>query len=284
MASSQSVSDSQCRQCHADLAKAVSGTLRFAGTITSFVKDHPEYRVVAERRKDTAAIKLNHKKHLRPDLPGADGRPVQMQCADCHRIGTNGIPAQIEFEQHCQSCHPLAFNERIREPVPHEDLVIVQAFIRTAFSKYAGRNPNEWKKDVDWHPARNLAALRQMLDEAPRDLPQWVETQIDAADRFVLQKRCQECHYIEKGAVPTVTKTEIPALWFTQAHFSHDPHRTEPCGTCHRDVANSSETSDVLLPSRSTCLQCHKPSGSPIVCINCHTYHDKSKPVPHRER
>jgi hypothetical protein len=67
-----------------------------------------------------------------------------MQCKDCHRIGPDGIPAQIEFEQHCQSRHPL-FNERIREPVPHEDLVIVQAFIRTAFSKYAGRNPNEWR-------------------------------------------------------------------------------------------------------------------------------------------
>src|SRR5262249_10133086 len=149
---------------------------------------------------------FNHQKHLRPDLPGSDGSAVQIQCAGCHHSLENGSMAPIEFERDCQACHPLAFDERIGEEAPHEEPVIVEAFIRTAFSRYTNNNPNEWKKDPDWHPARKLADLRRMVDEAPRNLPQVIEAQIHAATHLAFEQKCQECHIVQnvEASVPIV--------------------------------------------------------------------------------
>jgi hypothetical protein len=284
------VRDNKCTQCHSALPRAtasspLSNDLKrpkggFTATVTSFSGGHPEFRVIAEHQKDEAAIKLNHQKHLRPDLPGPNGRAVQMLCADCHHIQRDGTIAPIDFERDCQSCHPLAFDERIREQSPHEDPAIVEAFIRTAFSKYTGNHPNEWKKDLDWHPARRLAELRLMVDEAPRNLPRFLETQIATATRFVFEKKCQECHIVHniEAPIPAIVKPEIPMLWMTHTRFSHLPHRMLQCQSCHKGVPGSSLTSDVLLPSRSDCLQCHNPSAAPSTCVTCHTYHEKTEP------
>jgi hypothetical protein len=89
----------------------------------------------------------------------------------------------------------------------------------------------------DWHPARNLAALRQMPDEAPRDL------YCSGSKRRLTGRPFRSPKVpgsvIEAGAVP-VTKTEIPALWFTSALLARSsPDRAV---ACHRDVANSSES------------------------------------------
>ena len=286
------VRDNKCTQCHQSLHQMTAATPvstdakrpkdGFTTMVTSFTGDHPEFRVIAEKYKDNTAIKLNHKKHVRPDLPGPGGKNVQMQCTDCHHIKENGTTmAPVEFKRDCESCHPLAFDERIKEEAPHEEPRIVEAFIRTAFSVYAGNNPNEWKKKVDWHPARNLSLLKQMVDEAPRNLPEWLEKQITASRRFAFERKCQECHTVQnvEAAIPTIVKPEIPALWLSHARFSHAPHRMLQCASCHKDVTNSELSSEVLLPSRADCAQCHNSSAAPSTCVTCHTYHDKSQPM-----
>lgn len=280
------VSDRTCTQCHEALPQATAAlpadpkgpAAGFAASVTSFSGDHPEFRIIAEHRKDETPIKLNHQKHLRPDLPGSDGKKVQMLCGDCHHMKSDGTVAPVDFERDCRSCHPLAFDERIREQAPHEDPVIVEAFIRTAFSKYTGNDPNQWKADVDWHPARKLAELNLLVDQAPRNLPALLEQRIKASTRFLFEKKCQECHLVKNLAdpIPVVVKPEIPRLWLTHARFSHTPHLSLQCQSCHKGVAESSLTSDVLLPSRSDCLQCHNPPGAPSACATCHTYHDKT--------
>ncbi len=275
------VRDAKCTQCHAALPQSTAGTPPPAGyvaRIMSFASVHPEFKVIRDHQKDTAQIKLNHKKHLRPDLPGADGRPVQMKCADCHQTDKGGTGIKpIEFERDCQSCHRLEFFELVPEPAPHEEPIYVEAFVRTALAKYAGRNPNEWKKDVDWHPARNIAELRRMVDEAPRNLPQWLERKIVDSNRLLFEKKCRECHVVQNATarIPTVVKTGIPNVWFPHSRFAHEPHRMLQCESCHKNVAESSETADVLLPSRSDCLTCHAPSRAPDRCAVCHIYHQK---------
>src|SRR5262249_32896092 len=154
-----------CVLCHRSLQHdpAITGRISrtgrpeqgFAAAVTGFSTDHPEFRIMLEGRKDPTPIKLNDAKHLRPALPGASGSRVQMQCIDCHRFtGTDSkaAPMPIEFERDCQSCHSLQFDEHIPEAAPHEEPVIVNAFIRTALSKYAGVHRDEWKTVVDWHP------------------------------------------------------------------------------------------------------------------------------------
>jgi hypothetical protein len=295
------VASPQCVQCHRLLKADAAVTARlpfvqakprpengYTETVTVFSKDHPEFRVVAEsraeNRKDATPIQLNHAKHLRAGLPGPNGSRVQMQCADCHRFSAPGVnssaaPAPIEFERDCQSCHPLHFDERIPEQAPHEEPAIVNAFIRTALSKYAGRHPNEWKTAVAWHPARKLSELRQMMEDAPKNLPDWLERRSSNANQLLFGKKCRECHVIRNAdaAAPEVVKPEIPTTWLSHSRFSHIPHRTVECTTCHAQARESTLTTDVLLPSRETCLTCHNSSraSAPEECVTCHIYHER---------
>jgi len=266
------VVDGHCTQCHRSLE--VAGSTTFAKTVTSFSGDHhPEFRVIAERRRDSSAIKLNHQIHLRADLPGPDGRPVQMQCTDCHRLGKDGSTMMpVEFERDCQSCHSLAFDPRSPEQAPHEDPQLVEAFVRVELARLAGR------KIENRTSVRSLAALRQMLSDAPRNLPETLERQITSANRLLLQTRCSECHMISNlsSPIPVVETPNIPLQWFKHSHFGHAQHRMLQCASCHADVKNSSQTEDVLLPGKTTCLHCHGSGAASADCVTCHTYHDKT--------
>jgi predicted CXXCH cytochrome family protein len=65
--------------------------------------------------------------------------------------------------------------------------------------------------------------------------------------------------------------------WFPFARFSHDSHRMLECTACH-DAANSTQTSDVLMPAIDTCRQCHNRTATGVRsdCLECHQYHDRA--------
>jgi hypothetical protein len=86
---------------------------------------------------------------------------------------------------------------------------------------------------------------------------------------------CAVCHEVTpRGtAVPVVTKPLLIDRWMTHAHFSHVSHANVKCDDCHH-ATRSSETSDVLIPARATCVTCHSPQGRVVAeCTTCHTYH-----------
>ena len=71
-----------------------------------------------EGRRDRARLFLNHARHLLAQLPAMDTPTRQawvqevgrdhMECADCHQPAGDGARFQpIQYEQHCQACHPL---------------------------------------------------------------------------------------------------------------------------------------------------------------------------------
>jgi hypothetical protein len=276
--------DKMCTACHAALETAAAFESPtggrpaggFARTVTSFAGNHPEFRVIAEARRDTAHIKLNHQKHLRPDLPGPDGRRVQMQCGACHQLNNDGrTMAPVKFEQHCRSCHALDFDQQIRQQAPHEEPDIVDAFVRIALQKYARSSSQPGRPPVEVEMPRTLAALRLMVEQAPRDLPQWLEQRVQSADRLLFGRKCKECHNVQDTSnPPVVSRVEIPEMWMSHSRFTHKPHMTLQCASCHKNAPNSSQTSDVLLPGRSECVQCHSPKGgAPDGCSSCHAYH-----------
>jgi predicted CXXCH cytochrome family protein len=266
--------DGFCTQCHESLTTDPASAIRFAVSVTRFDTDHPEFRLIAEKSPDKTPLKLNHEKHLRPDLPGPQGTRVQMVCSDCHRTDGAGQMMPIQFERDCQACHSLAFDEIIPEEAPHEAPEYVEAFVRTAFSKYAGNNPGEWKKDPNWHPARNIASLRRMLDEAPKNLPEWVESRFAVSRRLLLERKCLECHDAQ------ITPPQIPARWFVHSEFSHKPHQIFECASCHAGAAASASTSDLLLPGREACTACHNRSNDNLIrCTTCHAYHPADVPA-----
>jgi hypothetical protein len=277
------VPDSRCTACHQSLeidTNVAANNPRpkggFHKEIRAFSSNHPEFRLVAERSPDPTPLKLNHEKHLRPDLPGPNGQRFQLQCADCHRIDDNGKILSVQFERDCQSCHSLAFDERIPHQAPHESADIVLGFVRTAFSRHAGDHPGQWKSDPDWHPARSIAALRIMRDEAPQSLPAWVEARVAASRRLLFNQRCRECHVVENpdSASPAVQSFTVPGQWFVHSEFSHKTHRVMDCVSCHAGARTSTNTSDLMLPAKATCLTCHNDSNDSITaCSTCHRYH-----------
>jgi len=73
--------------------------------------------------------------------------------------------------------------------------------------------------------------------------------------------------------------------WFPLAKFDHAPHRVYACIDCHRVGENgptadqSTRTSDLLMPMRANCLQCHtnQSQGARSDCLACHAYHDHTQ-------
>src|SRR5207244_1207415 len=129
------VPDGRCVECHANL-KTKEGGLRFAGEVHNFSADHPEFAVTVARAgqpeperirlndtarlEDTSAIKLNHKVHLKADLPGSEGFE-QLTCASCHKPDAQGAYMRpIKYETDCMRCHLLEFDTRFPgKTAPH---------------------------------------------------------------------------------------------------------------------------------------------------------------------
>src|SRR5579862_8733657 len=242
-------SEASCTQCHSSL-KTTDGKMQVAASISSFNSGHPEFAAVRPGHPpDPGTVKLSHQVHLKNDLKGPNG-PVQLQCVDCHQPvshAPNAPVAPVTYAQHCASCHPLVFDSRFTEPVPHQETKLVHDFV-----------------------VRNQGKLAQTVEEA---------------ERLLWQKTCKECHmltYPAPDARPEILKAAISVRWMTHAKFDHNAHQLVACTECHAQARTSNKTADVLLPGIATCQRCH--SGGRIAadtrCSECHDYHDWSKAKP----
>ncbi len=301
--------DAGCTQCHTDL-KTKSGTLRFAASIKSFSNGHPEFGVVRPGVRDASTIKFNHQVHLKKDLKGPRGSNVQMQCADCHQSAeikrvlpygeTDPSPAPqpalanlsphssprdymapVNYMEHCSGCHPLGFDKRFGDAVPHKKPEIVRDAVFKKFTEYIAQHPNEIHT-----VGLDQRIPRQASMPLPRNAAEWVSQMMMEAEQLLWGKTCKECHrlkYVAAVKVPEVPRAAINARWMQNARFDHQAHRLVSCESCHIKVATSKETSDILLPGIETCQQCHtsgKENAAEARCFECHDYHDWSKEKP----
>ncbi len=308
---------SSCSQCHGDL-KVKDGKTTYAANIKSFTDGHPEFAAVRPGHpEDPGTIKLNHMVHLKKDLRGPDGKPVQMVCTDCHQEATpmarmetaaatannqaqiipasmgnasvqNLSPSRIKslspeiaptnFEKHCMNCHPLAFDKRFKDPAPHKETKIVEEYVIKAYTDYIAEHPNEVHEPVKLNPDLPM----RPVPPAPRNAQEWINQRVEEAERLLWQKSCKECHtltYPAPSSRPEVPKANQTAQWMKNAWFDHKPHQLVACAECHVDAPKSQKTSDVLLPSIKTCEKCHYEGkrAAEVSCYECHAYHDWSK-------
>jgi hypothetical protein len=310
-------SDAACTQCHSDL-KVKTGKPEFALNIKSFSDGHPEFAAVRPgHAPDPGTVKLNHQVHLKAGLKGPNG-PVQMLCSDCHqealpaaRVQTADLQtpapqtaammalpvamtsnsksmspemAPVNFEKHCMSCHPLEFDTRFKDPAPHKDAKVVQAYLIDQYTKYIALHPGEVHERVQLNPALpdNLA---RVAPPAPNNAAEWVAQRVEEADRLLWQKDCKECHqltYPAPTSIPDVPKANINTKWMKNAWFDHKAHQLVDCAECHTETRKSQKTEDVLLPGIATCEKCHNEGQNAAVsqCYECHVYHDWSKAKP----
>lgn len=268
------VGDEQCVTCHRELTLAGGGEPRVARRITGF-DDHPDFRPPT----DADPLRLNHALHLKPGLRGPEG-PVQLECEDCHAFdAASDRILPVTFEQHCQSCHDLHFDDRFPDrQAPHGDPEAVVLGIFGAFAgggeSLTGLSDAEVRSLIFSGRGGGLAVDERVRRQA-----------FTAADHL-LRHRCTLCHVMEITSVREVRMEEpaIPAVWLEGARFSHGPHRLLACTDCHGAAAESRRTADVLIPVIAACTPCHGSAGQarapeervPTTCVTCHHYHART--------
>jgi hypothetical protein len=96
---------------------------------------------------------------------------------------------------------------------------------------------------------------------------------ISARARFA---GCAYCHEVRAGGadgVPQIIRVATPDRWLTHGEFHHAKHAIVGCNQCHT-AGTSRVTSDILLPTKQSCTECHSPRGGfSERCSTCHSYH-----------
>lgn len=305
------VPDADCIQCHGDL-QTKDAAIAFHPRIHGFNRDHPEFavstvspdsmkpqRVRLDEKatlKDGAALLLNHKVHLDPELRGPEG-PEPLKCVSCHHPDDQGAYMKpISFEKDCMRCHQLDFDDRLPgKTVPHrkqpQDL---RAELQSAYYELLSRELGR-------------PAFTRRPPGAPKSKEELsVEEMTAKAEKFLYakkSKKCLLCHIVEEPAgipsgrardatasmpgLPVMRKTEVPTAWLSYSRFDHAPHlglpdiKKKDCVACHDGAPKSVATSDVLLPGIKNCQACHfEPNGAQASCNSCHYYHDKTLQRP----
>ena len=290
-----SVTGKDCLRCHADL-KVKNPTFDIHRSITDFGKTHPEFAVMvedpetgkdmrvrlddADRVKDNAMVKLNHKLHLDPELPGLQSGPLQ--CTNCHRAAERKgyLMPPVKFEAACVQCHALDFDSKFSDKTVQH-----------------GRQPQE----LDLYLKILYASLWPLSEEAqtggkaaaPKEKA-WIAAQVEKSEEKLFGKKgtrkrgkCQLCHINDTSPrrelgvddrFPVLAETAISDRWFLNSNFNHAAHTMTKCIACHEAAPQSEATTDVLLPKVTTCRKCHDAKGtaSPS-CLECHLFHEIPK-------
>jgi hypothetical protein len=286
---------------HPDLGRVLFRLPRpkagYTQVIHSFAADHPEFQIISERLKDPDTLKFNHQLHLTPLKVKWQGR--KLECADCHKPDAAGVyHLKITYEENCRKCHAIQFD--IRNPglsIPHGSVELVRAFLRTLPQQYA-----DYAALVNGtlDPKRNEAFAQEQFNQLRKDFASGEELERSV---FFNEKReglggpalfpgCAYCHEVKpaQSAVAQVIHPVIPDRWLVHGGFNHSKHLQNiqssakiDCAACH-DAQHSGKTSDILLPSKQTCAQCHSPAGGVASsCSTCHGYHSprkNSNPAP----
>jgi hypothetical protein len=197
----------------------------------------------------------------------------------------------IAYAKHCIACHPLLFDKRFTDSVPHDTPKVIHAFLVKRYTKYIATHPAELRETKS-----TIALPTRPVPISPRIYtPQgWVNTRVAEAEDLLWRKTCKQCHALSSvppsppvpsapitmpAALPKIAKSDIPARWFPDAEFDHQAHRAWTCTTCHARATTSHETADILVPGEKTCEQCHHAGtdSAEARCFECHTYHDWSR-------
>jgi hypothetical protein len=196
----------------------------------------------------------------------------------------------INYEQHCQSCHPLSFDPSFpREQAEHGDPRLVEDSLWGVYWRAGGGQPLVG--------AAGTAGRRGRLTSqvGSSRLQRSVTEKARRAAYRLFRAECSKCHQLDLDADPvTVEPPGIVETWFPHAAFlHHEPHLRKPgegdrgdaaCVDCHGTAETSRDTDDVLLPEINTCTDagCHggeagsRRAAAEVVtsdCRMCHGYH-----------
>jgi hypothetical protein len=324
------VTDNQCISCHADLTCEMGKMPQFVTHITGFSAErHPEFRLWRDGSPaDPGTVRFNHKVHLQglldidrkqwqaqqEELRCAGVPPcelempkqqVQLDCRSCHQMDAAGrYMLPINFERHCQSCHPLGvqlmgdWKVSLREaacrfsekPAPHpvagETAEAVRAALRERLTHFILQPQNKpfLGESAERDLRRPLPGWSRVEPVPPREFA-WVNQQLEQIEHVLFDGGggCTHCHQEKTNpakrpnGLPEYQSPGLLNVWYEHSVFSHDSHKSLQCEQCHENVLRSAKASDVLMPRQETCLRCHsneQQASARSDCVECHIYHD----------
>ena len=282
---------------------AVSQSLRPAEGYTkvfqSFDDGHPDFQIQRENLSDPDTLKFNHKFHLGMQVRKSDGSPLT--CAECHKPDSTGAYMQpINFANNCQECHAIKIDPTLKDfVVPHpaggSGVNSVRNFLLTLPAQYANYATQVANKTTSTEVNAFVAQHMKMIQQRVRN-GENLENEVFLSDKkhiyyngtlappsleTPLFPGCAECHEVTPARLgePKITPPIIPDRWYVHAKFNHAAHATvASCESCHSQARTSEKTSDILLPDRASCVECHSPSpkgGVVSTCTTCHDYHNE---------
>ena len=218
-------------------------------------------------------------------------------------------PLPVKFESHCVACHSLAYDpDHPERSLTHRNQpAAVIEEIRTHFLADKVARRESGGKVLDARSAIPPRALGRPDPLSTMESQQVEEAVFLQARRFfggnehapagaANRAGCVGCHFLSPspGTITTpeslqalgsvqISPSSVPAQWWTKARFDHSAHHAVSCTECHSGVTTSRTQTDVLLPDKNSCLNCHGPvrqendlrlGGVEADCATCHRYHD----------
>jgi hypothetical protein len=257
----------------------------YTQVFASFATDHPPFQIESTKVRDPNVLRFNHQRHEASDIPQVNGK--KLDCNYCHQPGPDGrFYKRISFAANCQACHSLQFDAKNPElTLPHGDPTAIRGFLRSLPAQYADlavRKGIVRQDEIQKFVAQQILGLRDRV-RSGEDFERQIFFTVDP---YKPQRQagpqtrgsfygCAFCHQVTAVAntAPMITKPILIDRWMTQAHFNHAKHTSVKCDTCH-NASQSRETSDILMPAKANCVECHSPKGKVASdCITCHTYH-----------
>lgn len=222
----------------------------------------------------------------------------------------------INFEAHCQACHPLKSLELTSDAgqkfpefyLPHrKQPAELKEVLRARYSGYVlsekGRpellNKNVTDEDV-------LKIGNQVEQAVSKSLMKLLPSTNPRAANALSGGTCTECHLLEGNSAKIeeskIVLPNIPTVWFEHSKFDHVAHRAYDCLKCHPNTGTPKEfdfksiytgpDQKINILGVDSCRECHAPSGRGLTkdgqkaeagirsnCTDCHRYHNGDFPL-----
>lgn len=304
--------DGMCVDCHGD-PKHGFGRIEVDRVLGFGLERHPEFKahllassaaaagagftyewktVIAalDQAVEQSNLKFSHQQHLDPDRVLRRGDSQPMNCADCHRLESDGEHfAPISMEGQCAACHELTFDpsapdRQLPHGKPREVVLTLQDYFTRKFSDpNAGRATRE-RRRLPGHQEEEETCTGVPFDCAMRSARKEIESQFT-------RRGCIGCHgVIDTQASNVFDRFQVVPIrfardYFPASHFDHRSHQIQgkltgdaACLSCHA-AKKSKDSSDLMVPGITKCAQCHGDKAAAgrvtVQCVSCHEYHPR---------
>jgi predicted CXXCH cytochrome family protein len=250
-----------------------------------------------DKAVEQSNLKFSHQQHMDPNRVLRRGDSKPLNCADCHRLETDGEHFEpITQEGRCAACHELTFDpgapdRQLPHGKPREVVLTLQDYFTRKFSDpNAGRAmASRERRRLPGREDEEETCTGVPFDCAMRSARREIESQFT-------RRGCVGCHaVIDTQAQNIFERFQVIPIrfardYFPAGRFDHRSHQIqgkltgdEACLSCHA-AKESEDSTDLLVPGMNKCTECHADKSAisgigasadrvTLQCVSCHSYH-----------